>query len=145
MNVIIISITAIVVAQLVKIIWFYAQKKDGYSKRSLLWPLFWIGGFPSSHTAALTSTLYAIWRYEGMSFLFGFGVVISFLLIYGLLEDKKRQTLFNEYFAQSDDFSLRKIVTEGRLLSFNGHSFLEIFVGGFVGIVVSVVMTTFVV
>lgn len=143
MKIIIISIVAIAVTQFIKTIWFYLFDKSSHRNCSIFWPTFWIGGFPSSHAAALTSALYAIWKYEGTSQLFGFAVVISLLLIYRLLEDKKRQMLFNEYFVQSDDLYLQKIVTEGRLLSFNGHSLMEVIVGGLVGVVVSIVMTTF--
>ena len=145
MKIILIAIVAVAVTQFIKTIWFYYNNKSTLNSYSFFWSTFWMGGFPSSHTAALASAMYAIWKYDGASQLFGFAAVVSLILIYGLLEDKKRQTLFNEYFVQSDDFSLRKIVTEGRLLSFNGHSFWEIFVGGFVGVVISIVITTFVV
>lgn len=142
MKIIIVSIVAIVITQFIKIIWFYFGA-DHRASHPFLWPTFWIGGFPSSHTAALTGALYAMWRYDGMSSLFGFGVVISLLIIYGLLEDKKRQVLFEEYFVQSSDSSLQKIVAEERLLSFSGHSLFEIVSGGVVGIIVGITMTTF--
>jgi len=142
MEIIIVFFVAIVVTQFIKVIWFYLSK-DERKPRSFLWPSFWIGGFPSSHTAALTSALYVIWKYDGMNLLFGFGVIVSLLLIYGLLEDKKRQVLFEEYFMQSNDSSLQKIVVEERLLSFSGHSLFEIISGGFVGIAIGFVMTTF--
>ena len=142
MEIIIVFFVAIVVTQFIKVIWFYLSR-DAREQHSFLWPSFWIGGFPSSHTAALTSALYVIWKYDGMNLLFGFGVIVSLLLIYGLLEDKKRQVLFEEYFMQSNDSSLQKIVVEERLLSFSGHSLFEIISGGFVGIAVGFVMTTF--
>lgn len=143
MKVILVAIVAVAVTQFIKTIWFYSSGKNAHNNHSFFWPTFWMGGFPSSHTAALTSALYVVWKYEGISLLFGFGVVISLLLIYGLLEDKKRQVLFNEYFIQSNDFSLQKIVAEERLLSFSGHSLFEIISGGFVGIIVGITMTTF--
>lgn len=142
MEIIIVFFVAIVVTQFIKVIWFYLSR-DAREQHSFLWPSFWIGGFPSSHTAALTSALYVIWKYDGMNLLFGFGVIVSLLLIYGLLEDKKRQVLFEEYFMQSNDSSLQKIVVEERLLSFSGHSLFEIISGGFVGIAIGFVMTTF--
>lgn len=142
MNIIIIPFVAVAVTQFIKVVWFYFGKNVN-KPHSFLWPTFWIGGFPSSHTAVLTSAIYAIWKYEGVSLMFGFGVVISLLIIYGLLEDKKRQILFEEYFVQSNDSSLQKIVFENRLLSFSGHSLFEIISGGLIGIIVGVVMTTF--
>ncbi len=141
MNLIIISITAVAVTQCIKIIWFYSSA-NFRDRHSFSWPSFWIGGFPSSHTAALTSVLYAIWKYDGMNLLFGFGVVIALLFIYGLLEDKKRQLLFNEYFIKSGDSSLQQVVVEGRLLSFSGHSIFEIMSGGLIGIFVSMMVLT---
>lgn len=89
----------------------------------------------------LTSALYAIWKYEGMSLLFGFGAIISLLMFYGLLEDKKRQILINEYFVQSKDSSLQQVVVDERLLSFSGHSFWEIISGGLIGIFVGVAIS----
>jgi acid phosphatase family membrane protein YuiD len=142
MKIIIVSLVAIAVTQIIKTVWFY-WNKEAHKQHDFLWPSFWMGGFPSSHTAMLTSALYAIWKYDGPSLLFGLGVVISLLLIYGLLEDKKRQILFEEYFVQSGDSSLQKIVFENRLLSFSGHSLFEIISGGLIGIIVGVVMTTF--
>lgn len=140
MKIIIISITAIAVTQFIKIIWFYSSTNPR-NENSFLWPAFWIGGFPSSHTAMLTSALYAIWKYDGMNLLFGFGVIISLLMMYGLLEDKKRQILFNKYFIQSSDHSLQEVVAEGKLLSFSGHSLWEIICGGFVGIIVGAIVS----
>ena len=140
MNIILASALAVLVAQFVKIVIFYVGP-ESHNRHSFLWPAFWMGGFPSTHAAILTSTLYTIWKYEGTSLLFGLGVIISLLLLYGLLEDKKRQILFNEYFMQSDDLQLQKMVTEGQLLSFSGHSFPEIIAGGLLGILVGMTMS----
>lgn len=142
MKIIIISIAAIALTQVIKIIWFYFSA-NARSRHSFLWPAFWMGGFPSSHAAALVSALYVIWKYDGINLLFGFGFIVSLLVFYGLLEDKKRQVLFEEYFVHSKDSSLQKIVAEGHLLSFSGHSLRDIVVGGCIGISVGFIGTTF--
>lgn len=141
MKIIIISLASVAVTQFIKIVWFYSGL-NSRDRHSFLWPSFWIGGFPSSHTAMLSSALYAIWKYDGVNLLFGFGIIISSLVLYGLLEDKKRQILFNEYFAQSKDSSLQQVVTDGRFLSFSGHSLGEIISGGLIGILVGAVVST---
>ncbi|MEK7554225.1 MAG: divergent PAP2 family protein [Patescibacteria group bacterium] len=141
MNIVVVSIVAVAVTQVIKTVWFYSRSNS--HAISFSWPAFWLGGFPSSHTAALTSALYTIWKYDGTNLLFGFGAIISLLILYGLLEDKKRQVLFNEYFVQSKDSSLQRIVAEERLLAFSGHSFFEILIGGIIGIAVAMFMTAY--
>ncbi len=84
------------------IVWFLSQsvkfiarlihdKRKGLDKA--VWVYQWAGGAPSTHTAVMTGVTYLVWVDYGLSSMFSFCFAASLLLIYNLLEDRKKQEL----------------------------------------------------
>ena len=101
--------------------------------RRVIWEGFWVGKFPSSHTALIVSSFYLLARYSDNLSVMGFATVVSLLLLYGLLEDKKRHDMLETH--------LKLEMPD--LREFNGHSVPELLVGGFIGLTVAVVLNAF--
>ena len=62
---------------------------------------------------------------------------VSLIFLYGFLEDKKRQSLFEGYFNKSGDAALRQIGTDKILMDFSGHTWIDIAVGISEGIILT--------
>lgn len=90
------------------------------------WTFLWVGSFPSAHTAVLTSALYVVGLTQGIGAVFGFCLFVTIIIIYGLLEDHKRQIMYESYFDRSGDPALQKISTDKILLDFSGHHIFDI-------------------
>lgn len=138
MKFILIPLIALVFCQLIKLIIALVKNHD-ISFTRIVWEGFWVGKFPSSHSAVLASSFYLLAKYSLNPSIVAFGLVISLLYIYGLVEDKKRQEIYDGYMLKCSDISLQKIATDKKLLDFSGHTFLEIFVGLIVGILIAVI------
>ena len=134
-----IPVASIIICQLIKLGLSF-RRKQTFSIPQLVWDGFWIGKFPSSHAAVLTSSLYLLALYAENTSIIAFAVFISLLVFYGLLEDKKRQEIWEIYIAKSSDTELNGIVTDGILRDFNGHSLFQLAAGVFIGLVSAVVI-----
>lgn len=84
--------------------------------------------------------IYIIGKEDGLGLLFGFSVIVGGLFIYSLLEDKKRHELFEEYFIKSEDEAIRRIVSDKKLLQFNGHALIDVVAGVVLGLLIAVSM-----
>ncbi len=136
MKILIISAVIIFVSQSIKLL-FHLVRGGHVSKKTLSWVYIWTGEFPSTHSAVIAGMIYIIGKEDGFGLLFGFSVIIGALLIYGLLEDKKRYELFEEYISQSKDEAMLKIITDKKLLQFNGHAIIDVIAGITLGILLA--------
>mgnify|MGYP001596821656 CR=1 FL=1 len=143
MKLLIISAVIVFVSQSVKLM-LHLFRGERISKESLSWVYIWTGEFPSTHSAIIAGMIYVIGREDGLGLLFGFSIIIGALFIYGLLEDKKRHKLFEEYLSQSKDEAMQKIISDKRLLQFNGHELVDVVAGLILGLLVAILMNLFV-
>lgn len=134
MKFILIPLLSVVICQVIKFT-IYFWRRETLAKVDLFWEGFWVAKFPSSHGALIASALYLLWLTNGFDAIFGFTFTISLLFIYGLLENKKRQELWESYIIKSKDDELRKIVTDRKLREFSGHTFFEIVAGVTIGLI----------
>ncbi len=143
MKLLIISAIIIVVSQSLKLL-IRLCRGERISNKLLSWVYIWTGGFPSTHSAVIAGMIYVIGREEGFGLLFGFSVIVGILFIYGLLEDKKRQKLFEEYIGQSKDEAMLKIISDKKLLQFNGHTLIDVIAGITLGLLIAVLVDLFI-
>ncbi len=139
MKLIILSVVIIFIVQSIKLL-ICLVHGEKLSKKMLSWVCIWTGEFPSTHSAVIAGMIYIIGKDDGMGLLFGLSVIVGGLFIYSLLEDKKRHELFEEYFINSKDESIRKIVSDKKLLQFNGHTLTDVVAGVILGLLVAVLM-----
>lgn len=125
MKFILVPLLVYAINQLIKFFILLARDRNILGSR-LVWSVWWVGGFPSAHAAVLTSALYLVGSTQGLGAVFGFCLFVTIILIYGLLEDKKRQLIYESYFSQSQDPALKKVVSDKILLDFSGHSFYDV-------------------
>jgi acid phosphatase family membrane protein YuiD len=137
-----IPLVALIVTHLIKFAVFVWRRRNFVGNR-VAWSFFWLGGFPSVHSAALASIVYLIGWLQGLSPLFGFAVFVSIIIIYGLLEDNKRQVLYEKYFLSSKNDALIKISKDGVLMDFSGHKLIDVISGVAIGIIVAAVLVRF--
>lgn len=140
MKFILIPVASLVLCQAIKFV-VYFWRGGNMTKHSIIWEGFWVAKFPSSHSALIGSSLYLLWVSYGFDAVFGFAFVTSLLIVYGLLEDKKRQELFESYVVKSKDDELKKIAIDRKLNEFNGHTVFEIASGLLIGIMVAVLLS----
>ena len=121
-------------------LWLFKRPIEG---NKLFWALVWVGQFPSGHAAVLTSCLTLIfWRY-GLGPLSAFCFFVSLMLMYGFLEDRKRQNIFESYFIKSSDKALSTIVKEKILMDFSGHNLADEVFGIIEGLVITLLLINF--
>ncbi len=143
MKLLIISAVIIVVSQSLKLL-IRLCRGERISNKLLSWVYIWTGEFPSTHSAVIAGMIYVVGREEGPGLLFGFSVIIGALFIYGLLEDKKRHELFEEYISQSKDEAMLKIISDKKLLQFNGHTLIDVVVGVTLGLSTAILADLFI-
>ena len=131
------------VNQLVKFS-FLSFRQRRLPKNRWLWIFIWVGSFPSAYAAVLTSAVYLVALTTGFGAIFAFSVLVSILFIYSLLEDKKRQSIYEEYFTKSSEPSLLRIVQEQVLMDFSGHTLLDVTAGIVLGILLTFIGTHFI-
>jgi acid phosphatase family membrane protein YuiD len=107
----------------------------------LFWTFIWVGQFPSAHSAVLASSLTLVYLENGLNAVFGFCVFAALIFIYGLLEDKKRQMILENYYVSSDNPALVQAVKDEILIDFAGHTLLEVIAGIIVGIILTLYIT----
>lgn len=139
MKFILVPIFALLICQGIKILIFLYHEQE-FSWHKLIWEGFWAGKFPSSHAAILSSSLYLLITYSENYSISVFAVIISILLAYGLLEDKKRHQMIETYLCKSNDPELRKISSDQLFRDFNGHTLYEIVTGTLIGILCAVLL-----
>ena len=115
----------------------YFLKGGRLSSSEMIWEVFWVGKFPSSHSAVISSSLYLLYTNSKDLAVVSFALFISLIILYGLVEDKKRHKLFEYYAIKSNDKSIQAIVRDGKLGDFNGHSIIQILAGIVLGIGIS--------
>ena len=71
----------------------FVWKKRALSIKSLVWEGFWVGKFPSTHTAVLFSSLYILIKYSDNQSVVIFATVVTGIFLYGLVEDRKRNEI----------------------------------------------------
>lgn len=128
--------------QLLKFFVLLARNRKIRGSR-FIWTFLWVGSFPSAHTAVLVSSLYLVGQSQGLGALFGFCFFLVLVIITGLLEDQKRELIYESYFVKSHDVMLKKIVKDKILLDFSGHSFLEIIFGAAEGVIFTFLITQY--
>jgi len=136
---IIIPIVAGGIAQSIK--FFIELVRGGFSAKDL-WSSFWLyGGMPSSHTAFIISLTTAVGLWEGWnSALFAVCVVVTIIIIrdaIGLRQYLSKHGLVVNCLVR--DLPDNRERNYPRLRERLGHTPLEAFVGGFIGILVSVI------
>jgi acid phosphatase family membrane protein YuiD len=142
MKFLLIPLVALFVNQLIKFIVQIWRKKK-YLGNRIIWSLVWVGAFPSAHSAVLASCVYLIWLFQGFGPLFGFSVFVSIIIIYGLLEDKKRQVLWEQYFEKRRDVTIAKIVDTQVLIDFSGHTIVDIICGALLGLITAILLINY--
>ncbi|TSC78824.1 MAG: hypothetical protein G01um101429_647 [Parcubacteria group bacterium Gr01-1014_29] len=115
-------------------------KKDRKEFETMFWTYMWAGGAPSTHSAMLTVTLSLLWHDRGFDAIFGFCLVVALLIMYNLADNYKQQLMIQRYFDQSNNPALKKISKDGLLLNLSGHTFLEIFSGVALGLVIALIL-----
>ncbi len=122
--------------QVIKYFYVLHRKRKIVGNR-LFWTFIWVGQFPSAHSAVLASALTLVYMENGMNALFGYCVFVALILIYGLLEDKKKQMILENYYISSENPAFLQAVKDEILIDFAGHTFLEVIAGITVGIVLT--------
>ncbi len=134
MEFLIIPLVVWFLSQTAKVIVRFIASKGHITIRDISWIYFWGGGFPSSHMAVFSSFSYLVWRYEGVSPLFAFTVVVMLISAYNLLSERKKEGLFEEYAERGPNPLFRNIASRWQLLDISGHTFFEIGVGILFGV-----------
>jgi len=142
MKFILIPLFAVIISQVIKIL-IYLYRGGEFSFSRIVWEGFWTGKFPSSHAAALSSSFYLLAIYSNNNSVISFAFIISLLIFYGLLEDKKRQEVFEIYISKSNDEGLKAMIRDGHLRSFSGHTYSELLAGIVIGIITSITFLKF--
>ena len=136
MNIILASVCACIVTQLIKVIIILIQKKQLYLRAFLT-----TGGMPSAHSAIVSSLAISVAIVEGLeSVAFGISVVLAFVVMFdaaGLRRSVGKQAVI-----------LSRIVNalkeQGSIIDFEhdshemiGHTIIQVMMGAFIGVVVS--------
>lgn len=145
------SLTAMILAQTLKSI--------GFSIINRKWDWRWLaqpGGMPSGHTAAVTSLATAVGIWEGLdSSLFAMSIVLAIIVMYDATGVRRQAGMQAQVLNQlMDDFSLllkeisqMKVKTpqetRTKLKEILGHQPIEVFIGAWVGILVSFIIYWF--
>ncbi len=142
MKFILVPLIVYIVNQLIKFFVLLKRRRNILDNR-FSWSVLWVGSFPSAHTAVLTSALYLVGLSQGLGALFGFCLFLALIIIYGLLEDHKRELIFESYFAKSQDLALRTIIKDKILLDFSGHSFFDVVFAVVEGVALTFIITQY--
>jgi acid phosphatase family membrane protein YuiD len=114
------------------------NRKKGLNEA--VWVYQWAGGAPSTHTAILTGSSYLVWYHYGLGPIFGFCFAASLLLIYNLLEDRKKQELEQKEWKKSHLKSIKNVFKDGKLLDISGHTYFEIITGFIFGLFITIIL-----
>ncbi|RKD90567.1 divergent PAP2 family protein [Mangrovibacterium diazotrophicum] len=130
------ALTAMVVAQAVKLINFKIRK--GKWNFELLKSN---GGWPSSHTAVVTALTCTIGFFEGIdNYFFAIAITFSIITIHdamGVRYEASKHARFLNILSKRIDFEELKEFKSAQLKESLGHTFREVFGGVIVGILVA--------
>ena len=135
-----IPIIVYIINTLIKSWFLWINKRPVYGGE-VLWNFLWVGQFPSSHAAVLASCLTLVYMENGLSPIFAFCCFVGYMLLYGFLEDKKRQKLYEGYFSKSSDAALKQIGTDKILMDFSGHNLPDLAFGLVEGFLITFLLT----
>lgn len=136
-NILLTAIMAWFVAQAIKILLELLR-----SKKLKLGLLMSSGGMPSSHSSTTTSAAVAIGLYQGFDTpLFALSAVLAMVVMYdaaGVRRSAGRQAeVINRLLDSIDNIGIK---LDKKLKEALGHSPVEVFAGGILGIVIAVIM-----
>ncbi|MBI2673276.1 divergent PAP2 family protein [Candidatus Woesearchaeota archaeon] len=117
----------------------YLLRYKKITKKKVLWIYTWASGVPSTHAAMLASSLYLLWFYNGIDATFSFAFVVSLLLVYNLLAERRKEELLEQRANKKTNKFLQAIFDDHKLLDISGHTFFEIFTGIVVGISATII------
>ncbi|MBI2650626.1 divergent PAP2 family protein [Candidatus Woesearchaeota archaeon] len=137
---IIIPLIIWVISQSIKFL-IYILRKGTISRKDFSWICQWASGSPSTHASMLIATLYLLAAYKNFDAIFGFAFVVSLMLVYNLLAERKKQELFEEHLRKAKEGPLKTIVKDGKMLDISGHTIFEIASGIIFGLVATFVLT----
>lgn len=129
------------ISQTLKVCYRLFIRGERFSKEHVLWIYMYGDGVPSTHSALLVSMLVVVWKTQGVGLLLYVALTVSLVLVYNLLESRKKQMILESYFNKSGIPALQEIPTDGRLMDMSGHNFLEIGAGVIVGAVLGMLFT----
>lgn len=132
-----------VISQTLKVFYRTFIRKEKFSWRHTGWIYMYGDGAPSTHSAMLSSVLVVIGAEQGIGPLFYFAFTASLIIIYGLLEDRKKEVILEGYLEKSNDPAMRDIVKDGRMFDMSGHGFFEIIVGVVLGVLLGLFIQKF--
>lgn len=128
--VILASLTANIIAQLLKVIIGWAN-----GTKITLGMLFDDGGMPSAHNATLAAFATGIYMVDGFSLSFVIAFILFLLVAHDALNVRREIGIHATY--------LNKIMKKKVLKEDTGHSWKEVVVGVFVGLAVAVLFSYF--
>ena len=105
------------------------------SFQSILWAYVWASGYPSSHSALLAGLTYFVWVKEGLGTLFAITIVVTAVILYNLIDNKKQQDLLKKFHQKGGSYK--------RLIDMSGHNIGEVFVGIAFGVLLAHVLSPF--
>ncbi len=136
-----IPLIALLVSQIIKVAIYF--KKHPFTFKKFIYQSFWVGKFPSTHSAMIASSLYSVCKYSTDKSLIIFAFVMSVLMVYSLLEDKKRHQILESYLSKSHNTDLKRMADGDLLDDFDGHSITEIVAGALVGLLVAIILDVY--
>jgi acid phosphatase family membrane protein YuiD len=136
MSIIIISICACVITQLIKVIIILAKKKQLYLRA-----LITTGGMPSAHSAIVSSLCISVAIVEGLgSVAFGISAVLAFVVMFdaaGLRRSVGKQAVILNKIVKELKERGSKIDFEHDSREMIGHTIIQVIVGALIGVAVS--------
>ena len=140
----IVGLSSWALAQVAKMVvyWVVNKKFD-------IWRLFGDGGMPSGHSATVVSVATACALFNGFgSFQFAISFILAIIVCHDAtgvrLETGKQTLVINELAALIEKIADHKISDEVKLKEFVGHTFSQVVVGAFLGIINAVILCNFV-
>lgn len=123
------------ISQTLKVGYRLFVRKEKYSPKHILWIYQYGDGAPSTHSAVMVSVLYILGIQRGIDIIFCFALSMTFVVMYNLVEKRKRHLILESYLLKSSDPFLRALPEEGKMRDISGHSYFEIAVGVVTGII----------
>lgn len=128
-----------VISQTLKFLYRTFIRKEPFSLAHTAWIYIYGDGVPSTHSALLAYALWMVRSELGLGPEFYFALTASCILIYNLMEDRKKQTVLESHLRRSADPALREVVTEGKILDMSGHTLKEIIPGLILGLFLGII------
>lgn len=141
-SIIICAILGWVSAQVAKVFIHLFTEKEFNPKR-----VFGAGGMPSSHTATVVALASACgWVFGFNSPYFAISITLAVIVMHDAMgvrrETDKQSSLLKQLIGIIDDLSEKNVsqIINEKLKDFVGHTPLQVFCGGFVGLVATVIV-----